>query len=95
MPDSLQVSQNINILLVCNHTQNLVQLRTKLEKQWTGLGLGKEKYYNAKHQLKSYCVGDKEWLSGRNIRTTRPAKKLHYKYHGPLVILKCFVTQAY
>lgn len=40
-------------------------------------------------------MGDKVWLSGRNIRTTQPAKKLDYKYHGPYVISKCIGTQAY
>ena len=95
MPDSLQVSHNINTPLARDRTQNLVQLRAELEKQWTKLGLGKEKYYNAKHEPKSYHVGDKVWLSGRNIRTIRPAKKLDYKYHDPFVISKCVGTQAY
>ncbi len=78
-----------------DRTQNLIQLRTELEKQWTELSLDIEKYYNAKHELKSYRVGDKVWLSGRNIRTTRPAKKLDYKYHGPFVISKYIGKQVY
>ncbi len=95
MLDSLQVSQNINISLARDRAQNLVQLQTELEKLLTELGLGKEKYYNVKHELRSYRVGDKVWLSSRNIRTTRPAKKLDYKYHGPFVISKYVGIQAY
>ena len=94
-PDSLQVSQNINIPLACDRAQNLVQLQTELEKQWTELGLGKKKYYNAKNEPKLYRVKNKVWLSDRNIRTTRPVKKLDYKYHGSFVIWKCVGTQAY
>ena len=40
-------------------------------------------------------MGDKVWLSGWNISTTRPANMLDYKYHGPFVIWKCVGTQAY
>lgn len=43
----------------------------------------------------SYKVGDQVWLSSRNIRTTRPAKKLNYKYHGPFTIEKCVGSRAY
>ena len=75
MPDSLQVLQKINIPLARDRTQKLVKLQTELEMQWIELDLGKKKYYNAKHKPKSYRVGDKVWLSGRNIRTTRNAKK--------------------
>ena len=95
MPKSLQLSQNTNISLAPKRAQNLVQLRAELEKQWAQLSIDKEKYYNAKHQSKSYGVDDKIWLSGRNIWTTQPAKKLDYKYYGPFVISKYIGTQAY
>lgn len=67
MPDSLQLSQDANIPLACNCAQSLVQFRAELEKRWAELSIGKKKYYNAKHKAKSYWVGDKVWLSGRNI----------------------------
>ena len=34
MPDSLKLSQDANISLARNCTQNLVQLQAKLEKRW-------------------------------------------------------------
>ena len=94
LPDSLQVSQNINIPLACDRAENLAQIRTELEMQWTKLGLGEEKYFNAKDESKSYRVEDKVRLSGQNIRTTLPAKKLDYKYHGLFVISECVGTQS-
>ena len=33
-----------------------------------------------------YSVGDKVWLGSENIRTTRPTKKLDYKWLGPYTI---------
>ena len=39
--------------------------------------------------------GDKVWLIPRNIRTTRPAKKLDYKKLGPFRILAKIGTKAY
>ncbi len=35
------------------------------------------------------------WLSAKNIRTTRPCKKLDYKRHGPFKILQAVGKQAY
>src|SRR6266481_7456676 len=34
-----------------------------------------------------YNVGDKVWLSSENIRTTRPMKKLNYKWLSPYIIV--------
>ena len=33
-----------------------------------------------------YCIGNKVWLSSENIRTTRPTKKLDYKWLSPYTI---------
>ncbi len=38
---------------------------------------------------------DKVWSSSRNIRTTRPAQKMDYKYHSPFVISKYVGMQGY
>ena len=42
-----------------------------------------------------YNVGDKVWLSSENIRTTRPTKKLDYKWLGPYVIERVISHNAY
>jgi len=53
------------------------------------------KYYDAKHKRIEFQVGDKVWLSSRNIKTQRPSKKLDWKRLGPYTILKRIGTQAY
>jgi hypothetical protein len=46
----------------------------------------KEHYDNNVKELPSFQVGDKVWLSRRNISTTRPSTKLDYKRLGPFKI---------
>lgn len=54
------------------------------------------RFYNA-HRDGSveYNVGDRVWLSGKNIRTTRPAKKLDDKWYGPYTIIAKVSKNAY
>ena len=40
-------------------------------------------------------VGDKVWLSGKNINTTRPTKKLDVLWHGPFAVEKVVSRSAY
>ena len=42
-----------------------------------------------------YSVGNKVWLSSENIRTTRPTKKLDYKWLGPYTIDWVISRNAY
>ena len=42
-----------------------------------------------------YSVGDKVWLSSENIRTTRPTKKIDYKWLGPYTIDRVISHNAY
>lgn len=46
------------------------------------------KYFFDKHRTKepTYQVGDKVWLSAKNITTTAPSKKLAAKQLGPYTI---------
>jgi hypothetical protein len=43
----------------------------------------------------SFKVGDKVWLDSRNIKTTRPTKKLDDKWFGPFPIVKVISENAY
>lgn len=53
-------------------------------------------YYDAKAMAQpNFQVGDKVWLSSKNIHTTRPAKKLDYKKHGPFKILEKINNRSY
>jgi len=42
-----------------------------------------------------FKVGDKVWLSTRNIHTTSPCKKLDYKRAGPYTVIKIINRNAY
>jgi hypothetical protein len=43
----------------------------------------------------TFKVGDKVWLDSRNIKTTRPAKKLDYRWFGPFPIEQVISKNAY
>ncbi len=46
-----------------------------------------KKYYDRQRApVPNYQVGDKVWLDGSNISTTRPSKKLDDKRYGPFII---------
>jgi hypothetical protein len=62
--------------------QNLLEAQTR-----------QSKYAGRKEMI--FKVGDKVWLSTRNIRTTKPCKKLHYKHAGPYTVSKIINKNAY
>ena len=43
----------------------------------------------------AFQVGDKVWLLARNLKTTRPTKKLDYRRAGPYAITEQVATTAY
>ena len=43
----------------------------------------------------TYKVSYKVWLNAQNIRTTRPTKKLDYKWLGPYTVNKVISRNAY
>ena len=54
------------------------------------------RYYNAKRSGDVlFAVGDKVWLDARDIRTTRPAKKLDDKWFGPYPVERVISCTAY
>jgi hypothetical protein len=55
-----------------------------------------EKYFNRNvMQQPDFNVGDEVMLNARNIKTTRPSKKLDYKQLGPFKIIEKIGTRAY
>lgn len=54
------------------------------------------RYHDAHHEeAEVFEVGDKVWLDGRNIKTSRPTKKLDDRWFGPFVIDKAASRNAY
>ena len=54
------------------------------------------KYYDQRHRdTPVFEPGDHVWLLSKNIKTTRPNKKLDYKKLGPYAISEAVGTHAY
>lgn len=71
------------------------QLQKTLTAEWSKSAGTQAKYYDAKHTPRRYATGDRVWLSGRNIRSRRPHKKLDHKFHGPYQVQQVIGKQAY
>ena len=55
-----------------------------------------EKYANQRRRpARRYFENDQVWLDARNIRTTRPQKKLDWKFLGPYKVAKVVSPYAY
>jgi hypothetical protein len=52
-------------------------------------------YYDKTHKPMSFRVGQRVWLDLRNVRTTRPSKKLDLRRIGSCRILEKVGSQAY
>ncbi|MBW0507442.1 hypothetical protein O181_047157 [Austropuccinia psidii MF-1] len=63
------------------------------------LGVAKNSFkrYSDKHRATSpvFNPGDKVWLSCKNMKSTRPTKKLYEQWLGPFTILKKVTTHSY
>jgi len=68
--------------------ENMSQLHNTLQAEMTEAQLRHKEYYDAGRKPDpNLQSGDMVWLLPRNIRTTRPCKKLDYKKIGPFKIL--------
>jgi hypothetical protein len=54
-----------------------------------------KRFYNAKIWPSEFRVGDKVWLSAKNLTTEQPSKKLDYKRLGPFNIVQKVNKLAY
>jgi len=76
--------------------EDMSQLHDTLQAEMTEAQMGHKEYYDAQRKPDpNIRPGDKVWLLPRNIRTTRPCKKLDYKKIGPFKILAKIGTSAY
>ena len=73
----------------------LIELREEMARHWQVAVKKQAEYYDANHKPMEFAIDDKVWLSGKNIRTARPSKKLDYKYYGPYRIKDVIGEQAY
>jgi hypothetical protein len=53
------------------------------------------RYTAGRSKAHQFSVGDKVWLSTKNLATARPSKKLDKKFMGPFTVLDKVGSQAY
>ena len=76
--------------------ENMSQLHDTLQAEMTEAQMLHKEYYHAQRKPDPKLQqGDMVWLLPRNIRTTRPCKKLDYKNIGQFKILARIGTRAY
>ena len=74
------------------HIQDILQdLKTRLLKAQES----HKTFADQKRLDKTFPIGSQVWLNSRNIKTTRPSKKLDYKKLGPFRIMEQIGTVAY
>jgi hypothetical protein len=80
---------------VTARVKHIHRIRGVLERQLARSAAYQAKYYDQRHQPMSFAVGQHVWLSSKNLRTTRPSRKLSPKYEGPFEVIEAIGTQAY
>jgi hypothetical protein len=84
----LLVDSNSNLPAISSHLDQIKSLQKVLQEE---LQLAQEKmktYADRSRIDHSFKVGDFVWLLNRNIRTTRPSKKLDHKRLGPFQLIE-------
>ena len=84
--DSILEEKNKDTPAICQQAVNITSMQKKLKARWQALVDAQARHYNKKHKPMTYKVGNKIYLNNKNIESTRPAKKLDYKYYGPYTI---------
>ena len=78
-----------------NRAVNMLAMRKIVEKRLEKAVASHAKYYNKKHLDRIYEVSDLVYLNSKNINSTRPTKKLDWKYYGPYRIKERISAVAY
>ncbi|KFY19162.1 hypothetical protein V493_08103, partial [Pseudogymnoascus sp. VKM F-4281 (FW-2241)] len=73
----------------------ILELRQELEEAWKQTKEAQIRGYNKLHKPMQYTIGEKVWLSAKNIRTTQPSRKLGHRWLGPYEIIQRIGKQAY
>ena len=73
----------------------LSHIRNKMVACWTEAVKSQAKFHNKRYINKEFKVGQKVWLSMKNIQTQQPHKKLEHHYTSPFSIVKQVGKQAY
>jgi transposase InsO family protein len=91
--DIPQLAKNIPLAEV--RLQHLHQIQEDLKFFIESAQGTQAKYYNRKTKEMHFEVGQQVWLDNRNIKTSRPSRKLDNRRIGPFTILEKIGTHAY
>lgn len=76
-----------------DHAEVLRKVQAEIE---SSLRLSKERMVNPQApKFPEFKVGDKVWLSAKNVQTSRPSKKLDHRRLGPFQVLEKISNAAY
>ncbi|PQM43474.1 hypothetical protein VC83_09660 [Pseudogymnoascus destructans] len=78
-----------------DRVQKILDLRKELEEAWARSKEAQVRGYNKIHKPMQFMVGERVWLSAKNIRTTQPSRKLGHRWLGPYEITGRIGKQAY
>lgn len=76
-------------------SQRMTAVKAMLEEAWHEARALQAMYYDEKHKPVAFEAGTLVLLDGKNIRTTRPSRKLAYARLGPFKVLERVGRQAY
>jgi len=66
----------------------LQEERKQLNDHWAAATMAQKQFYDKKRKPMTFRIGDKVMLSTKNLRLTRPSKKLSEKYLGPFEVVR-------
>jgi hypothetical protein len=75
--------------------QRVLEICVVLEKRWKEATATQRKYTDRRTKPQEFAVGDMVWLSGKNIQTKQPCKKLDHRFYGPYPVAERISRQAY
>ena len=93
--DIMREEKTTDIPAARKQVLNLAAMQKLLEKCLTKAVAVQAKYYNLKHKPRKYNIGDLVYFNSQNIKSTRPSKKLDWKFYGPYTVVEPVGKQAY
>ncbi len=78
-----------------DRVQALLKHRDVLSERLREATEAQRHYAASRSKAHQFSVGDKVWLSTKNLATARPSKKLDKKFVGPFTVLDRVGSQAY
>jgi hypothetical protein len=75
--------------------EKLVELWAAIEQCWKEVTATQRKYSDRSIKPRELKVSDMVWLSGKNIQTNCPSKKLDHRFYGLYPVVVLIGTQAY